>query len=81
MVDAAKDWLAPYWQNLWVHGSPSTTNNPAQVWIWNPGTNPSVVVARFYDINGAILTVDEQSVPPFSCRLFKRRRPNRAGAT
>ena len=66
MSDAATNWIAPYVQNLphndWI----------GQLWVMNPGPNPTLATVRYYNVDGTDVTGEaEQIIPPFSCRLFE----------
>ena len=75
MVDAAKDWIAPYWMSAQsVNG---IGYQPAQVWIWNPGLIPTAVTVRFCNSDGGIVTGNERDVPSFARRLFEASQPHR----
>jgi hypothetical protein len=70
MSDAATDWIAPYLRNVSLGGN-GPGDLSAHVWVLNPGPSPSLVVARFFDVDGAVVADDEQTLSPFSCRSFE----------
>ena len=61
MSDFANRWVSPHWGRFPVE--PNHAIGPA-IWVLNPGTTQAKVTVTWFNLDGSIVSQEEQPIPP-----------------